>query len=168
LDVRGVGRQAREHDPYFRSVVASSELANHVGWADHLVLAAPLTPHTRGLINAEVLSAMKPKAHLINVGRGALIDEAELVSAFNGDQISHASLDAFLEEPLPKNHPFWAMDNVSISAHMSGDVHGWRDTLADQFLDNLRSFAAGQQFPIQIDKARGYAVETIPGSLWPG
>lgn len=164
LQVRGVGRRPREHDRDFGAIVSSSDLAANVGWADHLVVVAPLTPQTRGLINAEVLAAMKPEAHLINVGRGALIDEQSLVSALTEKRISHASLDVFLEEPLPADHSLWVLDNVSISAHMSGDVLGWRHTLADQFLDNLHSFTAGQRFPIHVDKCKGYAVGSGPGT----
>lgn len=163
LQIKGVGRQPREYDGDFGSIVSSSDLSAHVGWADHVVLAAPLTPQTRGLVSADVLAAMKPEAHLINVGRGGLIDETSLVSALKGKEISHASLDVFGEEPPPEAHPFWSLDNVSMSAHMSGDVRGWRRTLADQFLDSLHTFTAGQEFPVQIDKAKGYAFENKAG-----
>ncbi|MEX5300447.1 NAD(P)-dependent oxidoreductase, partial [Kocuria sp. CPCC 205292] len=70
LDVRGAGRTPRAEDPDFGTVVPAAELAEHAGWADHLVLAAPLTEQTRGLADARVLAAMSPHAHLVNVGRG--------------------------------------------------------------------------------------------------
>ncbi|WP_346769011.1 D-2-hydroxyacid dehydrogenase [Crystallibacter degradans] len=156
LEVRGVGRTARDNDGDFGTVVPSADLAEHVGWADHVVLIAPLTEQTRHMMNAEVLAAMKPSAHLVNVGRGALVDEAALVEALRHGQIAAASLDVFEEEPLPAEHPFWEMENVHISAHMCGDVIGWREALADQFLQNLARWTAGDPLANLVDKDRGY------------
>lgn len=156
MQVRGAGTAAREGDPDFGTVVASADLPAHVGWADHVVLAAPLTRHTRGLLDGRVLGAMAAHAHLVNVGRGALVDEPELVRALREGRIAAASLDVFAVEPLPAGHPFWAMDNVHVSAHMCGDVSGWRDALADQFLDNLDAFVAGRALSNVVDKDRGY------------
>lgn len=156
LDVRGIGRTARESDPDFGTIAASADLADHAGWADHVVLIAPLTEQTRNMVDSRVLAAMKPSAHLINVGRGALVDEAALVRALREGQIAAASLDVFNEEPLPAGHPFWTMDNVHVSAHMCGDVVGWRDALATQFLDNLSRWSSGEQLKNVVDKERGY------------
>ena len=156
LEVRGVGRTARDNDGDFGTVVPSADLAEHAGWADHVVLIAPLTEQTRHMMNAEVLAAMKPTAHLVNVGRGALVDEAALVEALRKGKVAAASLDVFEEEPLPAEHPFWEMDNVHISAHMCGDVIGWRDALADQFLQNLTRWTAGEPLANLVDKERGY------------
>lgn len=156
-EVRGAGRVASEDDPDFGTVVASSELARHVGWADHLVLAAPLTPATRGLVEETVLAAMRPTAHLINVARGQLVDEEALVAALRDGELAAATLDVFVTEPLPPEHPFWGMDNVAISAHMCGDVVGWRDDLADLFTRNLERFVAGEPLLNPVDTALGYA-----------
>lgn len=155
LQVRGAGRTAREQDDDFGTVLPSADLAAHAGWADHLVLAAPLTGQTRRLVDARVLAAMKPAAHLVNVGRGALVDEPALVDALRSGRIA-ASLDVFEQEPLPAGHPFWAMENVQVSAHMSGDVVGWRDALAGQFLANLDRFIAGEPLDNVVDKSLGY------------
>ncbi|MFI7493876.1 D-2-hydroxyacid dehydrogenase [Kocuria sp. M4R2S49] len=156
LEVRGAGRTAREEDPDFGTVVPSADLAEHAGWADHLVLIAPLTEDTRGLVGTEVLARMKPTAHLVNVGRGPLVDEPALVEALRDGGIAAASLDVFHEEPLPVEHPFWQLENVHVSAHMSGDVAGWRDTLADQFAQNLARWCAGEELVNQVDKELGY------------
>lgn len=156
LEVRGAGRTAREDDAGFGTVVASSDLAEHVGWADHVVLIAPLTEQTRGLVDARVLAAMKPSAHLINVGRGALVDESALVEALRSGTIAAASLDVFAREPLPPGHPLWVMDNAHISAHMSGDVVGWREILAQQFLENLERWVTGQPLRNVVDKQLGF------------
>lgn len=161
LQVRGVGRTARENDPDFGTVIASVDLADHAGWADHLILAAPLTDRTRELVDDAVLAAMKRSAHLINVGRGALVDEDALLRALRTGGIAAASLDVFREEPLPDSHPFWGMDNVHMSAHMCGDVTGWRDTLAAQFQNNLQRWTAGEELEHVVDKQRGY-VNSFP------
>jgi phosphoglycerate dehydrogenase-like enzyme len=160
LEVRGVGRRALADDPDFGVVIASGDLAVEVGWCDHLVLAAPLTEATRGLVDAEVLSAMKPDAHLVNVARGPIVEESALLSALGDRRIGGATLDVFDTEPLPDDHPLWDVDNVTITAHMSGDVIGWRDTLAAQYADNVRRWLAGEPLLNVVDKKLGY----IPGS----
>jgi len=159
MEVRGAGRRAAADDADFGVVVASEDLATEAAWCDHLVLAAPLTPATRGLVDAAVLSAMKPDAHLVNVGRGALVDESALVSALIERSIGGATLDVFDIEPLPIDHPLWEAPNVTITAHMSGDVVGWRDTLAAQYTENVRRWLVGQPLRNVVDKKLGY----IPG-----
>lgn len=163
MQVRGAGRVARADDPDFGDVVASADLADEVGWCDHLVLAAPLTSATRGLVDASVLSAMKPDAHLVNIGRGPLVEESALVSALRDNRIGGATLDVFDTEPLPTGHPLWDAPNVTITAHMAGDVVGWRETLAEQFADNARRWLAGEPLVNVVDKKLGYIPGDIPG-----
>lgn len=162
MEVRGVGRTAREQDPDFGTVVASSDLAAEAGWCDHLVNAAPLTPATTGLINADVLAAMTTTAHLVNIGRGATVVEADLVRALQDDVISGASLDVFEVEPLPSDSPLWQAPGAVISAHMSGDVIGWRDTLARQFVDNAQRWLDGEPLANVVDKQLGYVPAATP------
>ncbi len=156
LQVRGAGRVARTGDPDFGDVIASGELAAHAGWADHLVLAAPLTDATRGLVGATVLAAMRPDAQLINVARGPMVDEDALVEALHAGSIGAATLDVFRTEPLPPDSPLWDTPRLTITAHMSGDVIGWRDTLARQFADNARRWLAGEPLLNVVDKELGY------------
>lgn len=158
MEVRGAGRSARSDDPDFGEVVASSALADHVGWADHVVLVAPLTEATRGLVGADVLAAVKPGAHLVNVGRGPLLDEDALVSALETGRLAAASLDVFCTEPLPADHPLWTARGVVISPHMSGDVVGWLDALGDQFLANAERWLDGRPLENVIDKEHGFVV----------
>lgn len=162
MQVRGAGRTAREGDPDFGTVVASAELAAHVGWADHVVVVAPLTEATRGLVDARVLSAMKPTGHLVNVGRGPIVDEAALMAALGDGRIAGASLDVFAREPLPADHPLWTTPGVVVSPHMSGDVVGWRDTLARQFVDNATRWLRGDDLVNVVDKRLGF-VAPNPG-----
>ncbi|WP_299570306.1 D-2-hydroxyacid dehydrogenase [uncultured Williamsia sp.] len=156
LQVTGAGRTARDDDPDFGTVVSTGDLVDHVGDADNVVLIAPLTEQTAGLVDARILAAMKSSAHLINVGRGALAVEDDLVAALRNGTIAAASLDVVETEPLPDDSPLWDMENVAISPHMSGDVVGWRDELADQFLTRLRAHVAGEELVGAVDKQRGY------------
>ncbi|MCT1601929.1 D-2-hydroxyacid dehydrogenase, partial [Kocuria sp. p3-SID1433] len=155
MEVMGAGRTARQ-DPDFGTIIASDELAEHVGWADHVVVIAPLTEQTRGLVGPAVLERMKPTAHLVNAGRGALVDEPALIEALQQGQIAAASLDVVSQEPLPRDSPLWDMDEVHLSAHMSGDVVGWRDTLSKQFERNLEARLAGRPLANEVDKHKGY------------
>ncbi|MFI6678753.1 D-2-hydroxyacid dehydrogenase [Kribbella sp. NPDC050470] len=155
VQVRGAGRVARIPHPDFGEVVASSNLAQEVADVDYLVLAAPLTTATRGLVGAEVLAAMKGGAHLINIARGPIVEEAALLKALQGGRIT-ATLDVFDREPLPPEHPLWDAPGVTITAHMSGDVLGWRETLANQFAANLHRWLARDQLLNVVDKKLGY------------
>jgi len=156
LVIRGAGRRAIADDPDFGQVICSDDLAAEAGWCDHLVLAAPLTAQTRGLVNAAVLDAMKPDAHLVNIARGPMVDESALLAALTGRRIGGATLDVFDSEPLPPGHPLWDAPNVTITSHMSADVVGWRDTLAAQFATNVRRWLAGEPLLNVVDKKLGY------------
>lgn len=162
MRVTGAGRTARTGDPDFGDVIATADLAAHVGDFDNVILLAPLTPQTDQMVDARVLAAMKPGAHLINVGRGQLVDEPALVAALKAGTPAAASLDVFVDEPLSPDSGLWDLPNVAISAHMSGDVLGWRDSLADQVLDNLRKYRESGGTGLDralsnvVDKQRGY------------
>ena len=157
MEVRGAGRTERSEDPDFGTVVASAQLADHVGWADHVVVLAPLTDATRKLVDATVLSRMKPTAHLVNVARGPIVDEEALVAALEREQLGGASLDVFDSEPLPVDHPLWTTRGVVVSPHMSGDVVGWTDTLARQFVDNARRWLDDEDLHNVVDKQLGFS-----------
>ncbi|MGV0769608.1 D-2-hydroxyacid dehydrogenase [Mycobacterium syngnathidarum] len=161
LSVRGAGRVAVDEDADFGTVVATAELAEAVGWCDHLVLAAPLTPATEGLVDATVLKAMKSDAHLVNIARGPIVDEDALLAALTEHRIGGATLDVFSTEPLPAEHPLWDAPGAVVTAHMSGDVVGFRDILAAQFTDNARRWLAGQPLLNVVDKTLGY----VPGDV---
>jgi len=103
-----------------------------------------------------VLAAMKPDAQLVNVARGPLVDEDALLVALGKGQLAAATLDVFGTEPLPPASPLWDAPGVTITAHMSGDVIGWRDKLARQFADNARRWLAGDPLLNVVDKDLGY------------
>lgn len=157
MEVRGAGRRTATDDPDFGEVVSSADLERHVGDVDHLVMIAPLTPQTTGMINASVLAALQPGAHLINVGRGPSVDEDAVLHAIRSGQLGAASLDVFCTEPLPDDHPFWERPEVVISPHMSGDTIGWHQRLVDQFVRNAQRWLDGQELINIVDKQRGYS-----------
>jgi len=157
MQVSGVGRRARAHDADFGAVHAVGDLDRVLGTADYVVLITPLTAHTRGLFDAARFAAMAPHARFINVGRGALVDEAALLAALRTGAIAGAALDVFVTEPLPAPSALWDAPNLIVSPHMSGDTHDYRDVVAARFADNLRRFAAGEPLHSLVDKALGFA-----------
>jgi phosphoglycerate dehydrogenase-like enzyme len=159
MRVTGAGRTARTDDADFGTVVPSSDLAEHVGDVDHLVNAAPLTAQTRGLVDARVLAALPPHAHLVNVGRGETVVTDDLVQALRAGLLGGATLDVVDPEPLPQDSPLWDLPGVVVTPHMSGDVVGWRATLARQFVDNADRWLAGQPLHNVVDTHLGY----VPG-----
>ncbi|GAB3186648.1 D-2-hydroxyacid dehydrogenase [Nesterenkonia suensis] len=162
VEVFAAGRTARQEDPDFGTVIASGDLVGHIGTADVIINAAPLTPQTTGLLGAEALTAVAEGAHLINIGRGETVDEAALVDALEEGPLGFATLDVFDQEPLPQDSPLWEREDVLISAHMSGDVIGWRDALAEQFLGNARRWLAGETLHNVVDKQKGYVPRQQP------
>lgn len=156
MQVRGAGRREREDDPDLGTVVSSAHLPEHVAWADHVINATPLTEATRGLFDASVFAAMAPGAHFVNIGRGESVVEEDLVAALTDGHLGGASLDVFVTEPLPSQSPLWDCPGLVISAHLSGDVVGWRDTLARQFVDNALRWLDGADLHNVVDKELGY------------
>ena len=112
---------------------------------DYLVIVAPNTPETEKLVNAKVLAAMKPTAFLLNLGRGEVVDEEELIRVLKAGKIAGAGLDTYYEEPLPKEHPFWKMKNVIVSPHMAGMSDVYVEQAVTIAEENLRRFVKGQR-----------------------
>src|SRR5207248_1972883 len=124
--------------------------------SDFVVLAAPLTPETRGLMNAERLPKMKADAYLINVGRGPLIDEVALVEALSEHKIAGAALDVFEKEPLPAESPLWDLENLLITPHTAGLTEKLWERHYQLISENLRRYLAKQPLLAVVDKRRGY------------
>jgi phosphoglycerate dehydrogenase-like enzyme len=132
------------------------DLRDAVAGADYVVLATPLTADNPRFFGAEALSWMQPRAVLINVGRGKVVDEAALVAALGRKALRGAALDVFETEPLPADHPFWSMPEVLLSPHCADRVVGWLDRTMDLFLDNLARFTRGAPLLNVVDARRGY------------
>ncbi len=124
--------------------------------SDFLVLVAPLTARTRGLIDAERLSRMKPGAYLLNVSRGPLIDDAALLSALRERRIAGAALDVFADEPLPPDSPYWDLPNVLITPHTAAVTEKLWERHYAQIHENLSRYLSGRPLLGIVDKLLGY------------
>jgi phosphoglycerate dehydrogenase-like enzyme len=124
--------------------------------ADFVVIAAPHTPETFKLFNRERIRRMKRTAYLINVGRGVIVDLADLTAALQAGEIAGAGLDVFEVEPLPAGHPLWQMENVIITPHCAAASPRVPERHLETLLDNLCRFVAGQPLRNVVDKAQWY------------
>jgi len=123
---------------------------------DYVTVTLPLTPHTRRFIGARELSAMKPGAYLVNIGRGEVIDEAALIEALRSGRLGGAGLDVFEHEPLAVESPLWEMENVILTPHMSGANRGYMDKACELFAENLRRFTTNRPLLNLVDPHLGY------------
>ena len=131
-------------------------LPDLIARADWLVLAPPLTAETRGLIGATELALMKPGAILVNLGRGALVDQEALAEALREGRIAGAGLDVFQREPLPAASPLWSLPQVILTPHISGlDPRLWERAM-DLFRRNLYAFLEDRPLENVVDKRAGY------------
>ena len=156
----------REHpekssaDPITRSpnveVLGPGQTDLVLSQSEFLVLCAPLTPRTRHFINASHLARMKPDACLINVSRGALIDDAALLAALRERRLGAAALDVFVEEPLPPGSPYWQMENVLITPHTAAVTEKLWERHYALLSENLRRYFAGRPLLGLVDKHKGY------------
>lgn len=119
-------------------------LLTAVGGCDFLVLLTPHGPATHRIINEAVFSAMRPGAFLVNLARGDVVDEGAMLAALQSGHLAGAALDVFSVEPLPPDHPLWAMENVVITAHSAGFHDGYFAAALPLVRENLRRFLAGE------------------------
>lgn len=159
LGMRVTGVRKRVHEPPppgVTEVLGPDRLRHALHDADVVVLALARTEETRALIGQAELEAMKPTALLINVARGRLVEEPALVRALKTGRIAGAGLDAFQQEPLPPDSPFWTLPNVLVSPHTASFAGDYWTPVVDLFLDNLRRFRHGEELINVVDKMRGY------------
>jgi len=156
MEVEGVGRHARDGGEDFSRIHAIDELHARLPRADYVILITPLTEQTRNLFGAAEFDAMAAHARFINVGRGALVVEEDLLAALHEGRIAGAALDVFVEEPLAADSPFWKAPNCIVSPHMSGDYAEYEADMAAQFMANWESFEAGKPFANPVDKQLGF------------
>ena len=125
-------------------VLPHDQLAELLETSDYVVVAVPLTDETRGLFGAEQFSRMKDSAYLINVARGAIVDQPAMIAALEQGTIAGAGLDVTTPEPLPPENPLWKMENVIITPHISADVDDYWERSVDIFLENLNRYLSRQ------------------------
>ncbi|NLF00795.1 MAG: D-2-hydroxyacid dehydrogenase [Anaerolineales bacterium] len=156
MRVLGVRRAPQIGAPGVTAMAGPDQLLDLLPEADFVVLTAPLTHETKGMIGARELGVMKRTAIIINIGRGGTIDEPALIAALQEGRIAGAGLDVFETEPLPSSSPLWAMDNVIITAHYAGLTPRYDERALGIFLDNLRRYRAGEPLRNVVDKELGY------------
>jgi phosphoglycerate dehydrogenase-like enzyme len=137
-------------------VLSPDRLHDLLACSDFVVVAVPLTAETRGMIGRAELAGMKSDAWLINISRGAIVDEEALVEALREGHIGGACLDVFAEEPLPPESPLWDMPNVIITPHNSWSSPHIEEREIALFLENLRRYVAGEPLLNVVDKQAGY------------
>jgi phosphoglycerate dehydrogenase-like enzyme len=157
LEMRVIGTRRRPAPlPHVDHVHGPEGTDEVLAAADWVLLLLPVTPETRGFMNAARLKRMKPSAYLLNFGRGELVADDDLVQAVTARTIAGAVLDVFTTEPLPAEHPFWTTEGILVLPHIGG-LHPGRDHIvAGLFVDNLERFLAGQPLRETVDRARGY------------
>lgn len=166
---REIARRAAAFDMRVWAVNRSGRAVPHVervvsgdGWrdllpeTDMLVLAAPLTAATRGLVGARELALLPRHAWLINIARGSIVDEPALIEALRGGTLAGAALDTFTSEPLPPDSPLWTLPNVIVSPHHSGSSPHSEERALDLFIDNLQRFVSGAELRNVVDLEAGY------------
>ncbi len=157
MRVSGIRRDPhRPAPPGVDEILPPERLDDLLRTSDVVVLAAPLTAATRGLIGVRELRLMKPGAFLVNIGRGKLIVDEALVEALREGRIGGAALDVFTHEPLDPASPYWDLPNVLVTPHTAGAIEDYWTPLVALFGDNLRRFEAGRPLVNVVDKAAGY------------
>ena len=157
FDMRVIGTKRNiEQVTCVDQVFASLKIGRYLPEADYVVILAPLTPETENMIGEEEFSNMKATAYLINLGRGKIVDESEMIKALKNGTIAGAYLDCFVQEPLPADHVLWEMENVFIAPHDSHSSPYIGDRMVDIFCDNLKRYLSGQSLMNVCDPNKGY------------
>ncbi|MEM8708692.1 MAG: NAD(P)-dependent oxidoreductase [Actinomycetota bacterium] len=154
MEVIGVRRRGTEAP--FPGMAVVNDIADVVGRADHVVVAAPSTPETQGMFDAELFGAMKPGVHFCNIARGTLVDQDALLAALDDDTIARASLDVCTPEPLPDGHWMYSHPKVLLTPHTSWVGPGAYEKMIETFHDNYLRFRAGEPLEGLVDVEAGY------------
>ena len=156
MHVTGVRATARPH-PHCAEVITTTDLDSVLPRTEFLVLACPLTEATRGLLDRRRLSLLPRGGGLVNIGRGALVDQDALCDLLDSEHLSGAVLDVFTPEPIPPDHRLWTTRNLIISPHTAADDPAtYNPRSLDLFFENLRARRDGRKMPNLFDSARGY------------
>jgi phosphoglycerate dehydrogenase-like enzyme len=156
LAVKRHGAPVYNVDPLTDRIYTPRELHEMLALCDYVVVAAPLTPETLGMIGEAEFAAMKPDAVIINVGRGPVIDEPAMLKALSENRIKGAGLDVFTKEPLPDGHPIYKMENVLLSPHCADHTMDWLEQAMRFFLENFERYSKGEPLRNVVDKKLGY------------
>ncbi len=143
-------------DPLIEQTYGPDGLIEMFSRSDYVVVAAPLTAETRGMIAERQFAAMKSTGVVINVGRGPIIKEEAMLHALSSGRIKGAALDVFDEEPLPPDHPFYRMENILLSPHCADHTSDWLEQAMRLFIEQYERFRTGQPLLYVVNKKLGY------------
>ena len=145
-----------ESNKFVDQLIPTSDLKVLLKNSDYVVISCPLTPLTTNLISLKELKLMKENAIIINIARGQIINQDDLIDALENKIISGAALDVFAKEPLEESSKLFNLDNVIISPHISGNYSNYQKDMIDQFADNLNRFVLGKALKNRVCKKRLY------------
>lgn len=156
MKVLGVRRSGLDSHPGFLRMYPNERLDEILPECDFVCITAPETPETRHMFGEKQFRAMRRTAYLLNISRGGLVDEADLIAALQEGLIAGAGLDVLEKEPPDPDNPLWAMPNVIITPHISGMTEDYAERVASLFADNLKRYLSGQPLQNVVDLERGY------------
>ncbi|MFT4989375.1 MAG: phosphoglycerate dehydrogenase-like enzyme, partial [Acidimicrobiales bacterium] len=149
VEIVGIRRTA-VNDSAADKMATMEGLTAELAGADVVILACPLTDQTRGLVNADFLAAMQPEAVLVNVARGAVVNDQALITALDQGVIGAAILDVFDPEPLPESSPLWVHDQITVTSHLAGGGAGFLARNDQLFIDQLDNYLAGRPLRLEV------------------
>lgn len=155
MTVWGISQREKNHQAYDQMGM-TNDLPAFLGMSDIVVVILPLTSKTFGMFDTDLINQMKTGSYLVNVARGAVVDELALVEALNTGKIRAAALDVFVQEPLPASSPFWGMGNVLLTPHIAGRSPHYLARTFEIFTKNLKVYPNFSQMPNHIEISRGY------------
>lgn len=156
MEVVGVRRNPNECPSGVKRMIGPGALREELGEADFIVNTLPLTPETRHMLGRREIELVKPGAYIVNIGRGATIDEQAMIDALRSGRLGGAGLDVFETEPLPEDSPLWDMENVIVTPHYSGLTPRYNERVFEIFSDNLQRYLSGQALRNVVDKQLQY------------
>jgi phosphoglycerate dehydrogenase-like enzyme len=151
MRVIGVNRSGRTDSPDVPEIRRTAELSLCLPDADAIVITAPLTAETRGLIDAAAIERMKPGTILVNVGRGGVVDEPAMIEALRSGRLAGAALEVFAHEPLPADSPLWDLPNVLVSPHTAGLSIREDERIVSLFVENIGRYLRGEPLRNRVD-----------------
>jgi phosphoglycerate dehydrogenase-like enzyme len=156
MHVIATARTKKKKPAFIARFETSEKLDDFLPLADYIIITLPHTKDTHHLFDKQKFALMKKSAVVINIGRGGIIKESDLIEALRQKSIAGAGLDVFEKEPLPADSPLWDMPNVIITPHHSGLSLRYMDRAVDVFCENLKAYLKGESLPNKVDKILGY------------
>lgn len=150
----GTSRNARQLGAPFRNSIPLAEC--DLGTYEIIVLSCPLTDETKGMFSKRMFSSMKQHSYIVNLSRGAVVDQTALIEALETGWLAGAVLDVADPEPLPEGHPLWTAPNLVLSPHTAANVDAENARIVDLFIDNLRRYFSGGELANSFVPSRGY------------